>query len=291
MVRAALEADVPSAELAAVMARLQDAGVAKQTSNGTRRKWRIVTWGGGAAACLVLAYALAGYWAPSKANAYSIVSSASSALEISRDRCYRLDDFLVPAIWSRGMPFLQKEVAVWTRGDRFRIVAQKDGKAVYWGQDERERIWGALDRRRGIRYDADELPAPFLIAVQFLRLDLRQLTSELLTDYDLKSKRDKPGTIVIDATFRNRSGSWRHFNYVHLEIEEATSVIRRMRMTKKVQGDEVARFSFTLIDERPLADDDYRLEGNLDSDGVIFDRTRRPQRQKLFSGVMNASRK
>jgi hypothetical protein len=91
-----------------------------------------------------------------------------------------------------------------------------------------------------------------------------------------------PGTILIRATLKAKPRWKHHFTSVLLDIEPDTMIIRRMEVARTVGKKETADLSFTLVDERTMSDDHYRLSGNLKADAEVFDRRRATERHLLF---------
>ena len=288
LVREALEADarevdVPAlqASIAARMAGAQAAPLRVARLPFVRRRW--LRWSMAAAAGLLVAAFLGEQvlLSPRPASAYSLVSSARVALARGGDRCYHVEQIKVPRDWR---PLLQADdqTTVWTRGDRFHVITRRGERQLIWGQDEQQRFWGVIDPHRGLLYERRELPAAARESLACLNLDARRITEEILTDFELVTEPSNPGTILIRATLKAKPRSRHHFTSVLLDIEPGTMILRRMEVTRTVAKKDTARLSFTLVDERSMSDDHYRLSGNLHADAEIFDRRRATERHLLF---------
>ena len=288
LVREALEADARTVDVrelqASILEQLADSRPVRLPLAPlpfARRRW--LRWSMAAAAGLLVA-ALLGeqvLLAPRPASAYSLVSSARVALARGGDRCYHVEQITVPRDWR---PLLQAgdQTTVWTRGDRFHVITRRGERQLVWGQDEQERFWGVIDRERGLLYQRRELPAAARESLACLNLDARRITEEILTDFELVTEPASGGTILIRATLKAKPRWKHHFTSVLLDIEPETMIIRRMDVTRTVGAKDTARLSFTLVDERTMSDDHYRLTGNLAADAEIFDRRRATERHLLF---------
>ena len=288
LVREALEADARTVDVrelqASILEQLADSRPVRLPLAPlpfARRRW--LRWSMAAAAGLLVA-ALLGeqvLLSPRPASAYSLVSSARVALARGGDRCYHVEQITVPRDWR---PLLQAgdQTTVWTRGDRFHVITRRGERQLVWGQDEQERFWGVIDRERGLLYQRRELPAAARESLACLNLDARRITEEILTDFELVTEPASGGTILIRATLKAKPRWKHHFTSVLLDIEPDTMIIRRMDVTRTVGAKDTARLSFTLVDERTMSDDHYRLTGNLAADAEIFDRRRATERHLLF---------
>lgn len=291
LVRAALEADAREVNLAALEQSIRDRLDPQRPRTLRFQKRRILSYSALAAACIVLLAALGNHLllSPTTASAYSLVSTASSALNSVQDHCYRIDEFHMPAAWLRAVPLLHgaEITTLWSRGDRFRAATTRQGKSTIWGQDEQGRLWCAVDGKHALRYEQDELPPRMLDVVTYLKLDLRKLMTELLSDYQLETESAGDEVVVIHARYRGKLQKPHQFNSVRLEMERGTSLIRRMELSRKMGANEVARFAFVLVNEQPQADEFYQLQGNVEPDAVVYDRTQRGKRIRLYKGLLN----
>ena len=229
---------------------------------------------------------------PEPASAYALISGAQSALSTTADRCYLVES-AVPKAWVRGNPILRADshTVVWTRGDRFRVVTNREGRELTWGQDDERRLWVAYGLDRGMRYDHDEVPPMFARTRAYLGLDLRRLAGHFLHQFDLDvEKVGNPGksrVVIVRATAREGEPSW-PFNFARLEIDPKTKVIRKMQLSRVANGTVKVNFTFTLISEASQADGSYSLEGNLPPAAEVFLRDRSEARDELLRELTEA---
>ncbi|MGD9644664.1 MAG: hypothetical protein AB7U73_03065 [Pirellulales bacterium] len=287
LVREALEADARAIDAAALESAIAARLAARTVERVPLRRRRWVRWSVALAASLLLVALFGEQFLvpPRPASAYTVVNSAYHALVRGADRCYQVEQLTVPRIWR---PFLQPgdETLIWTRGDRFHVVTRRGDQTLLWGQDEQQRFWGVLDPQRGLLYERREVPAALREALSCLNLDAGRITAEILSDFVLTREAADADTVLIRATLKARPKQKHHFTSVLLDIEPATMIIRRMEVTRTVNDKHIARLSFTLVDDRTMTDDHYRLSGNLQPGAEIYDRTRGVERQRLFVSQM-----
>jgi hypothetical protein len=284
----------------AIEARLRDhvGGMRDQQSTGSLRR-RFLSVGGrryALAAGIFLAVATCFYlvFSPEPAGAYALVRDAEQALGQAKDRCYRVSSDVPPA-WLKSNPFLGSgdETLVFTRGDRFRVVTKDHGREIAWGQDEKRNVWVVDNGLVGFNFEQGE--APQLLGRQraYLSLNVRQLVKRFLDDFDLtfENGRAAEGKQMVRVHARRKpekesipiSSAW-------IEIDRKTKIIRRLELERAKPGLRPGGFTFTLVEQTALADDAYRVEGNLAEGGEVFGTDRKPQRDQLFWELVQSRR-
>lgn len=290
LVRSALSADAQTVDVASI----GDAIVARRARAEQDRRTRTMPgffkWLAAAAIILAIPSGVIFYLmsTPKSASAQEIVSSAHSALLKCLDRCYQVDLVKLPRTWSRGSVFVQvgDKATVWTRGDRFRVQVVRSNQELLWGQDESKRIWGAVDSKRGLLFEQDEIPPKLSDGLFLFNLDARRLTEEVLRDYDLVVEPSSPGRKAIRATRKKRSPMAMGIGSVWMEIEEETNAIIRLEVSRTMRNAEVMMINFTLVDEKRLDDSEYQVAGNLDSDAEVFTRDNKRQRKQFLKQLI-----
>jgi hypothetical protein len=269
----------PSAEVfvAAVAARLQpsasdEAFVARMEQALPRSRkpqkwqWRApLAWAAG----LVMA-ALIGalmFVSLTPASAASVVQRALKVHAALLDRCYRVElrgerDGAAPP---------RQESLLWTRGDRFWNQVQGGGKSVSWGRDEAGGVWFALSPKEGARLAADEVPEALALACELRSLEFESLLRTILADFDLRREPSGSGRDVIHAELK--PGRVSKYRSALLEADAQSGVLRRVELHREHEGRVVATINATLVESGLQADASYTLEGHLDTDGMIYDRT------------------
>ncbi|MEX2114067.1 MAG: hypothetical protein WD845_12825 [Pirellulales bacterium] len=254
---------------------------------GSRLGWRLM-----AAACLAFILGLGGYLAlsPDQASAYALVRAAESKLGNNVDRCYRIET-QVPKIWLRTSLFLHSgdETVLWTRGDRFQVTTTEGERRLVWGQDDQRRLWIVGEPQRGLQFERGEGPNTFARTRAYLGLDVRRLARRFLEQFDLQIENRKSGesgdVVFVQAKAKSLSRS-QPFNSARVEIELKTKLIRKLELTRVVDGDVKAQFTFTLIDERPLPLESYRLESQLADGAEVLDARRAVERDEALRQLM-----
>jgi hypothetical protein len=252
-------------------------------------------WRWAVAASLVVACGMIWYLAaqPEPASAFALLSAAETELARPIDRCYRVEA-VMPKVWRRNNPWLRTDspTLVWTRGDRYRVAARHDGHDVTWGQDHAQRLWIAVDGQPGMRYERDEVPPMFARPRAYLGLDARKLANRFLRQFDLDvgQRRRVAGVcvVVIQATAKQGLDQW-PFNAATLEIEARSKVIRKLELVREVDGQQKARFTFTLVDEAVQPEASYELEGNLRNGAEVLDDKQPDARESLRRQLTGAA--
>lgn len=249
------------------------------------------------AACLFVAVGACLYvaFSPESAGAYALVRDAEQALGEAKDRCYRIASDVPPA-WLKSNPFLNAgdETFVYTRGDRFRVVTKDRGHEIAWGQDEMRNVWVVDNGMVGFNFEPGE--APQLLGRQraFLSLNVRQLVKRFLDDFDLTLEKghaaEGQAVVRVHATLKPGKKS-DPISSAWIEIEKKTKVIRRLELERAKPGLRPGGFTFTLVEQTALADDAYRVDGNLAEGGEVFGSDRKATRDQRFWELVQSRRK
>lgn len=248
------------------------------------------------AACLLVAVGVGAYLAmsPEPASAYALVRDAQAAFNKPADRCYRVQT-KVPRAWLNNSPFLDsgEETLVWTHGDRFRVTTLRDGQPQVWGQDAERRFWIVCDPDTGIRFERDEVPPNFARTRAYLGLDVRRLTTRLIEQFDLQieqeGRADGKKIVVVRAKARQNRDP-QPINVARLEIEAGSKVIRKMELTRIVNGVVKGSFTFTLIEMTSQPESIYQLEANIAPGAHIYGSDDANERSERLNELLEASR-
>jgi len=218
----------------------------------------------------------------SAAHAYALVESAHQSLQEGVDREY--------AVTVENAPWGSLDDArLWTRGDRYRVELQRGKRKLVWGKDEHEIVWLVCSPKKGLSFRADEIPREASALLSYLSLDLRDLTSHILHDCELTfsegMKNRRKGIKTINAVPKSK-GNVVEFSTAQVDIDESTKAIRRLELTRKVNGAEQGRYVFRWVGDNPQPDASYRLDSHLSKDAVVLDQSRFKDRMaELFRAV------
>jgi hypothetical protein len=242
-----------------VRARLGDQKPAR-----LRRRWM----GLSAAAAVVLA--VLGIWLMpgGRASAEDWVRQAREVHNQPVDRCYRVSA-QVEGGRLEGLPLWQKENRLWTRGNDFYVEPTAGHRNWAWGQDRQGRVWVALGRQRGVRFDAERVPEPLALVCAIRGLQIETLLDEVLADFDVRrdeAAATESGTTFIRATPRSGRSTLRA---VTLEIDQKSHVIRRATIERQFFESGPATVTLSLVESQPQPDSAYTLEGHLDPGGTM----------------------
>jgi hypothetical protein len=261
--------------------------------------WRRAGWGMGVAtaASVLLAFFL---WtsrtATLKADVVRLVREAQAVLGERVDRAYRIEIELAPGAAVRH-PILavmaSSNSRLWTRGDRYWIEMSRKGKTWAWGRDEARRVWVAPQRKVGLIFEPDEIPASISMIQDFHSLGLDLLMKQLLAEFDIAPAEaaddHRAGVTRIHATIKPGRGDSR-IKAVTLEIEDATKLVLRVAVLRAVGDDVPAEVFYTFEKVDPRADEQYRLEGHIDPDASIYGtgerRARRQHLMQFFGSIL-----
>lgn len=277
VVRSTLESEGRKSDLALLLERTE-AKVA-HTQDQTRSKRRqMIRWSVAAGIATVGAGAQFFLWS-TNASAHSLVQSVSENLSRGVDRCFDVE-LSVPSGW----PLLSSThpIRIWTRGDRYRVEMNLNGRIVTWGCDEEHRLWVACGPELGLLFEAKEIPRRMAVALNHLHLDVGQLAGDLLSGYDLQydsNRRRARGKATVIATAKNGKSIFRYQRAV-LEIDVATKTIQSLELDQSVKGRENARCHFTFLESSLQSDDSYWLSSYINPDATVLDRKRSKDRMQ-----------
>ncbi|HEY2837968.1 MAG TPA: hypothetical protein VGJ26_02380 [Pirellulales bacterium] len=285
------------ANLQAVQARLEKMRSGESVNRRRPAFRKGVRWAMSLAAVLLVAGGTAYFVLdPTPTSAYSIMVAASDALTPGSDRCYRID------IAARGDRFKKHPILrniagalVWTRGDRFYLDSAgdhrkpEDGRQFIMGQDENHKIWVVGSGNRGLRYNRGEVP-PILGALRStLNLDLEKLSKQFLQHFDLEIEapgpQDDPKTVVLRATIKPDHDPMA-INGARLTIERNSNVIRKLELSRTLDGATLGTVTFTLVGAEPQADSSYRLESHLPPGAEILSHDQAAERGKALRSLL-----
>jgi hypothetical protein len=217
------------------------------------------------------------------ASAAAVVQRALKVHASLLDRCYRVE--LRGERDGDAPP--RQESLLWTRGDRFWNQLQADGKTAAWGRDESGGVWFALSPKVGARLAANEVPEPLQTACDLRSVQLESLLREILAGFELRREPASAGIDLIHAQPKAGSTASR-YGAALLEVDAHTHVLRRVELQRTHQGRAVATVSFTLVESSLQDDASYTLEGHLEADAAIHDRTAgRGQRGPVIAEFLN----
>ncbi|WP_435010756.1 hypothetical protein P12x_002034 [Tundrisphaera lichenicola] len=283
LVRAYLDRQASQVDVGPALDRIREAMGRPRPKVAPRRKISR-RWALGAVAASILLGSLGVlYLQPKQANAETIIRQSMDVHSQPMDRCYRVEIQAVAEFPDDGFPRLARprRTRLWTRGDRFWIESDVGLLHLNWGRDPEGTLWLALSPRRGIRFDPDEVPPVVAFRCDVLSVRLETLLGELPRNFELRSE-PGPGfgsqasTIIRTVP---RPGRWPILREAELEIDSETKVIRRMVLTRVLNGQAITT-TFTLEETATLENSSYQLEGHLESPYLIFRRDFEPQRRR-----------
>ena len=113
--------------------------------------------------------------------------------------------------------------------------------------------------------------------LSYLSLDLKHLTDQILRDCELTfsegMQNQRKGVKTIDAIPKQK-GNMVEFSAVQIDIDESTKAIRRLELSRRVNGAERGRCRFVLISETPQTDASYRLASYLVDNATVLDKAK-----------------
>lgn len=208
-----------------------------------------------------------------QASAETLLREAQAALVPSADRCYRIDIEPSPALLEHFPLLDAKQEILWTRGDRFWIEVSGSARKWTWGRDDKDRVWLALAPRKGIRFEAAEVPEPIAASCSVRSLQLETLLQDVLQNFELKREpptdSDPPALVRIRAELKPGL-SHPTLKSALIEMDSKSKVIQKLTLWRKFRNKDIATVTFTLIDSQPQSDTRYQLEGHLDDDASIL---------------------
>jgi hypothetical protein len=295
IVRDHLDRQAAGVDARCILAGVKDRSRSVPSAGPTRRKWLRVAVGAGAGAAV--AAGLGGLYffgetppvAPARAaTAEELVREAKEVHARPTDRCYDVTAEWEPALFQLlKLPPIVRKSRLWTRGDQFWIESGADGAKAAWGQDSQSRVWVALTRKHGLRYEPAEVGDPVARYCDLMSLRMVSTLAEVLETFDLFRKDGgAPGEpIRIEAAVRQPVVARNlRFREIALTLDPDTKVVRQAALKRQVNGVTVASLTFNLADTSPQPDERYELRGHLDADAEVLDGTdrRRLDRRTRF---------
>jgi hypothetical protein len=295
LVRAYLERQAETVDARAMLEGIRQrlAQPGREAAGGVvaRRVWRRIGWAM-AGAAVVLAFLGGRYLAPASASTERLLRGAQRVHALPLDRCYYVEWQLEPGVVERGLVATQPgSTRLWTRGDRFWIESIRRDRRVAYGRDEQRRVWVARSRSEGVRYEADEAKVPAWLArtCDLYSMRVETLLSEVLSDFDLsrRTTTDASGLPLYVLEARPKAGfAHPSLSAARLELDAETNVLRRVVLWRHLGGKPVATVTHTLVATGYQDDDQYLLEGHLDTGAAVYSKSFRPAvRQAKVSGL------
>lgn len=283
LIRATIEADAAAVDVVSlesgICERLAQRGgeYALPSTSSFPSLWRRPALRMGlAAACLCLMLGTGGYLllSASAVQAYDLVVSARAALGTAADR-----EYIVSFTDADALPILSSldEARVWTRGDRYRVQFVRGNRQILWGQDETRRLWLVANAEKGLSFQSQEVPREIAAFLQYLSLDLKDLTDQILHNCELTFsegfRNQRKGVKTVKAVPKP-TGRLVEFSAAQIEIDESTKAIRRLSLTRRVNGRDGGSCQFLLVSEASQPDESYRLDTYLAAGAVVLDQSK-----------------
>ena len=250
---------------------------------------RTMWWLLGAAAALLLVVGSQSLERKAQAQAAETVRAARAAVLATDDRCYRVTWTRLPRVLSR-FPRLAgaDEARIWTREDRFLIETKADGAPLFWGSDEKQRLWFLVGPGVAIRYERHELSAQRAALAEVLVLRLDTLLDDLLVDFRLEQDSGPGGApnkrVLIRAT-RQESRRRHDFDTAELEIDAASNTVERLTLASRDPEAGVGLVTFVREHTDKLDDSAYRVEGHVSAAAQIYESDRPRRRRQLLRSI------
>jgi hypothetical protein len=286
LIRKHLEREEAKVDPAAVLAGVR-ARQARPQSGSPSRTLPWLRWGAGfltmAAALILMLWGV-----PSgNATAETLVRQAREVHAGPVDRLYQIDTQLETS-WSKRFPILQlnRKVQLWTRGDRYHLIATNDWQQIIWGKDEQGRHWLSLNPKVGLIFNADELD-DINLSTELYSMKLESLLVELPKGFDLRRESipDRPGFARIVALPKRNLPQLR-LREASLEMDEKSKVIQKLTLRRTVRDNATAIVTYTLLETKTLSDSAYHLKGHLEADVVPLGPESRLVRDRIWKKVL-----
>jgi len=124
----------------------------------------------------------------------------------------------------------------------------------------------------GARLAAAEVPEQLQTACELRSVQMETLLREILAGYELRRESASAERDLIHA--QPKAGTVNSkYSAVLLEVDARTHVVQRVELQRAYQGRTIATVTFALIESRLQDNASYTLEGHLDPDGVVLDRS------------------
>jgi hypothetical protein len=244
-----------------------------------RRFMRRASWLLAATAAAVALGMFGGIRPPrAQASPESLVRDARQVYARPADRCYKVVAVPDPdgPLVRLGLFAQIREPILWTRGDRFWFESTNPKRPWSCGRQENGDVWVAAGRKRGVRFERDEIPDAVALACDAVEMRVDRLLDEVLAGFDLRREPGAPaGVQRIRAVLRPGRPSSDLLQAV-LDVDESSRVLRRLELHRAHGGRPLAKMTFTLVETRPQPDGVYQIAGHLDAGAPVFDRNHRP---------------
>lgn len=259
----------------------------------TPRWKRKAAWLSLATLAMLVAFAGGRWFAPSKADAATVLRKVHSVHSRPIDRCYRVQFAPDADYWDGRNPLTgPSETLLWTRGDRFWADATLGRVKLVYGRDEEGMLWVSPSRSTGIELSGPrgELPEELAMYCSINEMTVPSLVENVLADFDLRADgppagheaaapsavHETAGHELAGAGARN-SVVWATLKPGHshsliasalLEIDGTGTLVRLILWTldrERPRG----TVTFTLVETARGSDEQYRLASHLDADAKV----------------------
>jgi len=262
LVREHLEREAATVDASAMLRRVQKA------RRFSLKRWSLRIGAGAVAAAAMVFFIL---WSGSpnvvEASPEQLVRDALATHSQIIDRRYTIETEWEPHMGQRfPLLALQRNVRLWTRGDRFWIDVQGPHQHFAWGRDESGRVWLVPNRFIGLVYEPEELTEPVHIMGDVCSMRVETILNDVLANFDLT----RESSTIITARPKNgpRPGGMR---FVRMELDAQSKSIRHIEIERMFRGEFAARVVATLQEESHIDDCEYELRGHLAENGKIVD--------------------
>jgi hypothetical protein len=248
---------------------------------------RVFRWGSAMGATAALVFLLLWGLPSNRASAESLILEAKVVHSAPIDRLYLIESQLENS-WSKRFPIFsfQRKAQLWTRGDRFFLETIGEHHRWAWGKDDQNRIWIAVNSKRGLIFDSTEIEETALTAADLYSMRMETLLDEIAKWCTLAQEEveGKSGLVRIVATPRR---NWPNMKFRSASVElDSKSKIAQKVTIKRVINNSVATVTYTLQETKTLSDTEYQLQGHLDSDAKIFGPDRPFMRNGLWKTIL-----
>lgn len=216
-------------------------------------------------------------------KAEQLLAEAQHALTLPLERGYRVE--VTGTVAYQEDPPQPEQMIVWTHGNRFRVEVANPTEKWAWGREEDGSIWIVANPNRGLKINPDEIGPALKRYSDRFALDWTSLISDLKQGADLKvsSVTAQQKSIRLHGQFR--SGYHRSLLVsVDLELDPSSKAIRKATMVRTRPDQQQETSVFTLVEERPMQEDRYHLEGNLVRPFEILDGKAKTGRRRMIIG-------
>lgn len=212
------------------------------------------------------------------ADASDVIMAAAAAHDSAVERVYAVTT-RKQTLWGDFQP--PKDVRVYTQGNEFWV--QMDERPQWsWGRQKDGAIWLALGTTRAMRIAPAEIGAPLHDIAELYSVNWESLLLTLLDGFDLQ-KSETESTYEIRAEPNRRNRRW--IRRLDIVVDRETKAVRKMVLHRRVSVLGESTMTFELLEARTADVSQYRLEGHLTSDAVVYTQASRrdPRRQTLVN--------